>query len=33
MRIIFPNLSYCEAIDKAGIPTLLERRESLSTEL
>ena len=22
LRIIFPSLSYCEAIDKAGIPTL-----------
>ena len=30
MRIIFPNLSYCEALNKAGIPTLSERRESLS---
>ena len=30
MRIIFPSLSYCEAIDKAAIPTLIERRESLS---
>ena len=26
---IFPGLSYCEAIGKAGIPTLSERRESL----
>ena len=26
MRVIFPSLSYCEAIDKAGIPTLSERR-------
>ena len=30
MRIIFPSLSYCEAIDKAEIPTLSERRESSS---
>ena len=30
MRIIFPSLSYCEALDKAGIVTLSERRESLS---
>ena len=30
MRIIFPSLSYCEAIDQAGIPTLSEWRESLS---
>ena len=33
MRIIFPSLSYCEAMDKAGIPTLSERRESLSIKL
>ena len=33
MRIIFPCLSYCEAIDKAEIPTLSERRESLSIKL
>ena len=33
MRIIFPNLSYCEALNKAGIPTLSERRESLSIKL
>ena len=33
MRIIFPNLSYCEASNKAGIPTLSERRESLSIKL
>ena len=33
IRIIFPNLSYCEALNKAGIPTLSERRESLSTKL
>ena len=30
IRIIFPSLSYYEAMDKAGVPTLLERRESLS---
>ena len=30
MRIIFPSLSYCEAKDQAGIPTLSEWRESLS---
>ena len=30
MCIIFPSLLYCEAMDKAGIPTLSERRESLS---
>ena len=29
----FPSLSYCEAMDKAGIPTLSERRESLSIKL
>ena len=28
LQIIFPSLSYCEAIDKAGIPTLSERRET-----
>ena len=33
MRVIFPSLSYCEAIGKAEIPTLSERRESLSIEL
>ena len=38
MRIIFPslsyyNLSYCEAMEKAGIPALSERRESLSIKL
>ena len=33
MRIIFPILSYCEALDKAGIVTLSERRESLSIKL
>ena len=33
MRIIFTSLSYCEAMDKAGIPTLSERRESLSIKL
>ena len=33
MQIIFPSLSYCEAMDKAGIPTLSERRESLSMKL
>ena len=33
MRIIFPNLSYCEALNKAGIPTLSERRDSLSIKL
>ena len=33
MRIIFPSLSYCEAMDKAGIPTLSERRELLSIRL
>ena len=33
MQIIFPSLSYCEAMDKAGIPTLSERRESLSIKL
>ena len=30
LRIIFLSLSNCEAIDKAGIPTLSERRETLS---
>ena len=29
MRIIFPSLSYCQAIDKAKIPALSERSESL----
>ena len=33
MRIISPSLSYCEAVDKAEIPTLSERRESLSIKL
>ena len=33
LRIIFPSLSYCEAIDKAGIPTLSERREISSIKL
>ena len=33
MRIIFPSLSYCRAMDKAGIPTLSERHESLSIKL
>ena len=35
MRIIFPSLSCCETMDKAGIPTLSlsERRESLSIKL
>ena len=33
MRIFFPNLSYCEALNKAGIRTLSERRESLSIKL
>ena len=33
MRIIFPSLSYCEKTDKAGIPTLSERRELLSVKL
>ena len=33
MRIIFLSLSYYEAIDKAEIPTLSERRESLSIKL
>jgi len=33
IRIIFPNLSYCEALNKTGIPTLSERRESLSIKL
>ena len=33
MPIIFPNLLYCEAFNKAGIPTLSERRESLSIKL
>ena len=33
LRIIFPSLSYCEAIGKAGIPTLSERRETLSIKL
>ena len=33
LRKIFPSLSYCEAIDKAGIPTLSERRETLSIKL
>ena len=33
MRIIFPSLLYCEAMDKAGISTLSERRESLSIKL
>ena len=32
LRIIFPSLSYCEAKDQDGIPTLSERRESLSKE-
>ena len=30
MRIIFPSLLYCEAIDKVEIPALSERHESLS---
>ena len=33
LRIIFPSLSYCKAIDKAEIPTLSERRGSLSIKL
>ena len=33
LRIIFPRLLYCEAIDKPGIPTLSERRETLSIKL
>ena len=33
LRIICPSLSYCEAIDKAVIPTLSERRETLSIKL
>ena len=33
MRIIFPILSYCKVIDKAGIPTLSKRRELLSVKL
>ena len=33
MRVIFPSLPYCEAIGKAEIPTLSERRESLSIKL
>ena len=33
IRIIFPSLSYCEAIDKAEILTLSERRESFSIKL
>ena len=33
MQIIFPSLSYCGAMDKAGIPTLSGRRESLSIKL
>ena len=33
MQIIFPSLLYCEAIDKAGIPTLSERLESSSVKL
>ena len=33
LQIIFPSLSYCEAIDKAGIPTLSERRKTLYIKL
>ena len=33
MRIIFPSLSHCEALDEAGIVTLSERRESLFIKL
>ena len=33
MRIIFPSLSYCGAIDKVQILTLSERHESLSITL
>ena len=33
MEIIFPSSSYCDAMDKAGIPTLSERRESLFVKL
>ena len=33
LQIIFPSLSYCEAIDKAGIPTLSERLKTLSIKL
>ena len=33
LQIIFPSLSYCEAIDKSGIPTLSERRKTLYIKL
>lgn len=33
MRIILPNLSYTDAIEKAGLHTLYSRRESLSCKL
>ena len=33
MRIIFPSLSSCEAIEKARISTLSQRREKLSIKL
>ena len=33
LLIIYPCLSYCEAINKAGIPTLSERPETLSIKL